>query len=163
MAGKKKPLHEVIERERRVLELRLAHYRWSDIAASVGYKSAGAAFNAYKRALVRTLQEPADEVRAQERERLDRLGNVVYQRALAGDMAAIDRMLKIMDRRAKYLGLDIVQIKQDITITEGDSDFNDRVRELAYLVAQQRTDTSGLDGGVTPVLAGDSESEPDTA
>jgi hypothetical protein len=34
-------LHEVIEKERRVLELRLAHVKWDDIANAVGYASNG--------------------------------------------------------------------------------------------------------------------------
>lgn len=163
MAGKKPPLHETIEKERRVLELRLAQYRWQDIATNVGYASAGAAYNAYKRALVRTLQEPADEVRTQERERLDRMANALYQRAISGDIPAIHTMIKIMDRRAKYLGLDEIKIKQDVTITEGGNEFNERVKELAHLVARNRIDASGLDGGISPLLVGDEQTEPDTS
>lgn len=155
MTGKKPPLHETIEKERRVLELRLARYRWQDIATNVGYASAGAAFNAYKRALIRTLQEPAEEIRQQERERLDRIDNALYQRAITGDLPAIHALLKVMDRRAKLLGLDEIKIKQDINITEGGNDFDERVKELAYLVAQNRTDTSGLDGGISALLAGE--------
>ena len=48
---------EVIERERKVLEARLLGLPWETIAKEVGYASAGAAYNAYSRALVRTLRE----------------------------------------------------------------------------------------------------------
>lgn len=40
-----------------------------------------------------------------ELERLDRLMEALWPRAVSGDDAAIDRVLKLMDRRAKYLGL----------------------------------------------------------
>ena len=65
-------------------------------------------------------------------------------------------LLNVMDKRAKLLGLYVTNIKQDITINEGGNEFNERVRELAYLVAQNRTDSSGLDGGITPILGGNS-------
>ena len=151
-------LHEVIEKERRVLELRLAHVKWEDIAQAVGYASKGAAYNAYERALKRTLQEPADEIRTQERERLDRLAQYWFPRALnkndadAAQQASL-MVLKIMDRRAKYLGLDENKVKHDVTIYEGGSEIDQRVKELAHLVARNRTDASRLDGSISPTMA----------
>lgn len=155
--GRKYPLHETIEKERKVLEMRLLHATWNQIAEAAGFASAGAAYNAYKRALTRTLQEPADEIRNQERERLDRLAQVYLPQALRGDIEAAKYLLKLMDNRAKLLGLYTTNIKQDITITEGGNEFNERVKELAYLVAQNRTDNSGLDGGISPLLGGSSQ------
>ena len=159
--GRKIPLHETIEKERQVLELRLQHATWGQIAERVGYASAGAAYNAYKRALVRTLQEPSEEIRQQERERLDRLAQYWFPKAFDRtdiDLAerAGEMMLKIMDKRHKLLGLQTTVVKQDINITEGGNEFNERVKELAHLVARNRTDTSGLDGGITPILGGSS-------
>jgi hypothetical protein len=40
-----------------------------------------------------------------ELERLEALQLVAWRRAKDGDLAAIDRLLKIMEQRAKYLGL----------------------------------------------------------
>ena len=54
---------EVVEKERKVLELRRAGYTFDDIARSVGYASPSGAFYALERALTRTLQQPADELR----------------------------------------------------------------------------------------------------
>lgn len=51
------------------------------------------------------IAEGADEVLRIELERLDRLTEALWSRATAGDEAAIDKVLKIMDRRARYLGL----------------------------------------------------------
>lgn len=155
----RRKLHEIVEMERRVLELRLAHVKWEDIAKIVGYASKGSAYNAYERALKRTLQEPADEIRQQERERLDRLAQFWFPKALDpndldGAQTASVMLLKIMDRRAKYLGLDENKVKHDVTIYEGGSEIDQRVKELAYLVANSKgTDTSRLDGGVTPNMA----------
>lgn len=155
--GRKYPLHETIEKERKVLEMRLLHATWNQIAEAAGFASAGAAYNAYKRALTRTLQEPAEEIRQQERERLDRLAQVYLPQALRGDIEAAKYLLNLMDKRGKLLGLYTTTIKQDITITEGGNEFNERVKELAYLVAQNRTDASRLDGGLTPLLGGSSQ------
>lgn len=63
--------------------------------------------------LARALKERQDasagdraELRTLEAQRLDRLFLVVWRQALTGDLAAVDRALRIQDRRAKLLGLD---------------------------------------------------------
>jgi len=140
------PLHETIEKERQVLELRLASVRWEDIAKTVGYASAGAAYNAYKRALVRTLQEPADEIRNQERERLDRMSNSIYRQALQGDLQAIQLMLRIMDRRAKLIGLDApVKQQMEVTTFEGGTDIDREVQKLVNLLSKSGGEQSTVD------------------
>ena len=59
-----------------------------------------------KRALGRVHQEPAFEIRKLEAERLDRLQLSFWQKAIGGDGRALDRVLRIMERRANLLGLD---------------------------------------------------------
>lgn len=100
------PAADVIERERRVLELRRAGVSFDVIATQVGYRDRGAAYKAYKRALARTLQQPAAELRDLEVDRLDRLLTAVWPKALRGDLAAVDRVLRVAERRARLLGLD---------------------------------------------------------
>lgn len=100
------PTADVIERERRVLELRRAGVSFDLIATQVGYRDRGAAYKAYKRALARTLQQPAAELRDLEVDRLDRLLTAVWPKALRGDLAAVDRVLRVAERRARLLGLD---------------------------------------------------------
>jgi len=46
------------------------------------------------------------QFRALELHRLDRLTAAIWRKALCGAMPAIDRVIKIMERRAKMLGLD---------------------------------------------------------
>lgn len=48
-----------------------------------------------------------DEMRQIELQRLDRVFLVAWRQALGGDLQAIDRVLKIQERRAKLYGLDI--------------------------------------------------------
>lgn len=51
-------------------------------------------------------EEEAEAIRAIEMARLDAILVPQMRLALAGDGYAVDRVLRIMDRRAKYLGLD---------------------------------------------------------
>lgn len=57
-------------------------------------------------ALAAERREVAKEVLELELQRMDDLLKVLTPRALRGDDQAIDRMLKVIERRAKYLGLD---------------------------------------------------------
>jgi hypothetical protein len=147
VGGKRPPLHETVEKERRVLELRLAHQRWSDIAQAVGYASAGAAYNAYQRALKRTLQEPASEIREQERERLDRLASAHYANALRGDVPATQMLLRIMERRARLLGLDAPTKQQvEVTTYEGGTELDREIQRLVSLLQSEGGErTSSVD------------------
>lgn len=139
MGRKKMPEPSVIERERKVLELRLLGITWEQIASTVGYASAGAAWKAYQRALVRTLREPAEEVRVQEAERLNRIMTVHLQRAIQGDVASANLVLRIMERRARLLGLDEptkIENKTEMTVYQGGGDIDAEVARLARLLEQ---------------------------
>jgi hypothetical protein len=52
------------------------------------------------------LQEPADELRGLELERLDRMQEGLWDKAIRGNLRAVDRVLKIMKRQSQLLGLD---------------------------------------------------------
>ncbi|MFJ4413005.1 hypothetical protein [Streptomyces sp. NPDC088925] len=65
------------------------------------------------------LDEQVDELRAVEVERLDRLFFVAYRKAVReGELPAIDRALRVMERRARLLGLDAPE-RREITGAEG--------------------------------------------
>lgn len=54
------------------------------------------------------LNDGVDELRALEADRLDRLFFVAYKKAVRDqDLGAVDRTLRIMERRARLLGLDM--------------------------------------------------------
>jgi hypothetical protein len=58
-------------------------------------------------ALKGVVAESVAELRALEALRLDELQNAIWPQALLGDIAAVDRCLAIMKRRAQMLGLDL--------------------------------------------------------
>lgn len=99
------PSVEVIARENHALELRRAGASFSAIGETLGTDRSNAA-KIVKRALGRVHQEPATEIRKLESERLDRLQLSFWQKAINGDGRALDRVLRIMERRASLLGLD---------------------------------------------------------
>lgn len=94
------------EQRRKALELRKAGAGYEDISRKLGLAGPGSAYKIVQTALKNTYREPADDVRKLELERLDRLTLALWTRSKNGDEIAIDRVLKIMDRRAKLLGLD---------------------------------------------------------
>jgi len=64
--------------------------------------------------------EVAKEVRRLELERLDALTESLWDMAIKGDNAAIDRLLRISERRARLLGLDAprdVNLTGDMALT----------------------------------------------
>jgi hypothetical protein len=87
------------------MEMRGEGLDYTTIGDTLGV-SAGVARRLVQEGLQATVGEPAEEVRALEAFRLERLYKVCYGYAIRGDGAAIDRCLKIMERKAKLLGLD---------------------------------------------------------
>lgn len=105
---------KAIDNQLKALELRKAGVSYQRIADTLGYKSASGAHKAVQTALKKTLQEPADDLRKLELERLDSAAAAIYPSVKQGQYGAIDRWIKIMERRAKLLGLD-APTKADIT------------------------------------------------
>ena len=93
-------------RHLQALELRKAGATYQAIADQLGYANARGAHKAVASALKLTLREPADEVRDLEVARLDAMLLPLWRRVQQGDERAVDRALRIMERRARLLGLD---------------------------------------------------------
>jgi len=94
------------KREARVFELRIQGNTFDQIATEVGYSGPSGAWQAYQRVRSEFIYESIDESRQLELMRLDELQVAVWDRALNGELPAAHCVLKIMDRRAKLLGLD---------------------------------------------------------
>ena len=90
-------------------------YNFAQIAEVLGYKGAQGAHFAVQSALTRIIREPAEAVLQLELERLDAMFSKPYQSAIAGDLMALNSCLAIMQRKAKYLGLDMA-VKVDATV-----------------------------------------------
>lgn len=94
------------KRAARALELRMEGKTFAEIAKEVPYNSPQAAYDAIKRALDAVTREPAEELLKLELERLDVLWQIQYLNAQGGDVQALAGCMKIMERRARMLGLD---------------------------------------------------------
>lgn len=106
MAGVPPPSEEQVAKELEVLRLRRAGMSFTEIAQRTGYADRGGAYKAYKAAMNRTYKEPVHEVRELEADRLDALQVSVWAAAMRGNLGAVDRVLRISERRARLLGLD---------------------------------------------------------
>jgi hypothetical protein len=102
----------------KAVELRMEGKTFDDIAKEVGYNSRQAAHDAVKRALELIVREPAAELIKLDLERLDAMWGINYLNAQAGDVQALTACMKIMERRAKLLGLDSPE-KLDHTSSDG--------------------------------------------
>jgi len=138
------PAPELIDKEVKVLELRRVGLTWQRVAEEVGYSDHTGAMAAYKRAMKRTQQQPADELRFQELDRIDRLQVALWPAAMKGDTRAISTIIRLMERRAKLLGLDMpIKIEQDITTWTGGDLIDRAVRDLAALLTSNNANGTG--------------------
>lgn len=115
--------------------MRKAGWTFDVIARQLGYKTPSSAYRAVMAAIKKTLQEPADEVRQIEVARLDALAASLWMDAKQGNLPVIDRLLRVMERRSKLLGLDLpvqievtgkaggpVQVREVRIVTSGDDE-----------------------------------------
>jgi hypothetical protein len=99
---------DLAEKERWAVELRRAGWTFDRIAIELGYKSRAAARSAVVRGLQRWFR-PADDFRALELERTEAIGRELVPLLEHEDvdvrLKAVDRLLKVMDLRARITGL----------------------------------------------------------
>ena len=94
--------------EQKCLELRSAGLSFREIARELKVAPA-TAYKAVARGLAAVnagCREQAQELRALEALRLDQMQAALWEQATDGEVKAIDRVLRIMERRARLLGLD---------------------------------------------------------
>lgn len=104
----KAPTPARAEKMKTALDLRKQGKTYREIAEAVGYGNAGDAHRLVSQALHEVTRESADDVLSLELERLDQLLTSMMPSAMRGNEKAVLRVLNIMDRRARYLGLDKV-------------------------------------------------------
>lgn len=97
----------VTEKQAKALEMRKGGATFREIAEELGYASPSGSFEAVKSALDKTLHEPAEDLRKLELERIDTMWATVWENVLGGDLDSMSMALKIGERRARLLGLDI--------------------------------------------------------
>jgi hypothetical protein len=119
---------QTARRDAEAAELRAQGLSSREIAEQLGFADKGEAHHAVQRALLAIVKEPAEKLRTLELARLDAMyeaamgvlerrhvtvsnGKIIYlgDEPLEDDapvLAAIDRLLKVQERRARLLGLD---------------------------------------------------------
>lgn len=163
-------------RRAKAIQMRLDGAKYTEIlAAGLGYRSTGAIAQDIQRALVELAAEPTAELRALEVARLDDMysavmgvlrrehltvshGKVIYVPAdVDGDpdvplvddapvLQAVDRLLKIQERRAKLLGLDAptkVSVITDALLDEEEARLAAEIAELERQAAEPDPEGEG--------------------
>ena len=92
-------------RKARAVELAIDGTSYGAIAAEVGYSHRGTAHKAVHKALTARIAVGIDELRRLELDRLDVLQAALWPKAMAGDTAAGTTVLRIIEQRARVLGL----------------------------------------------------------
>ena len=136
---------ERIERQERALNLRKAGTHYRDIAGVLDC-STSTAHELVQEALTAMIKEPAKEVRDLEVARLDEMLKALWPAVVQGRWLAVDRALRIMERRAALLGLDAPQrrIVEVVTQDEMVRIIEGLERELAQFDLEDAAE--GVDG-----------------
>lgn len=128
-----------IDRNRRMrdaLELRKAGVPYAVIAERLGWKSPQAAYKAVKKALDTQINEPVEELRQIEIERLNHLLMLTWARIQQGDLRSVDAAMRIMERISSLRGIDAARVAQrterGVLVIDGD-DEDDYIASLSQV------------------------------
>jgi len=128
------------ERWLEALELRKRGLTFEAIARQLGYSAPAAAYKAVMSALGEANREPVGEFRELEAQRLDQMQEKISDN-IGPDketgLPVVDRLLRIMERRARLLGLDQPQK------VEGDLKFRGPI-----MIIQGRDESEETEGDV---------------
>lgn len=159
----------IAQRRAEAVDMRIAGASFKTIADKLGYKTASAACQDVGRALEQAVAEQTRSVEAYREEELQRLDallaeawailkrdhlTVSHGRIVYGDngepilddgptLQAIDRILKIQERRSKYLGLDAPTKVEAITIDSLDQAIAQLTAELEGTEARTAEGAAG--------------------
>jgi predicted transcriptional regulator len=129
------------ERRTEAIEMRKRGMSYKRIAEELGYSSATAVSSTINKALRELPQEGASNLRKIELERLDQLLDAMWDKAMKGDGWAVDRCLKIMERRAKLMGIDAPIVTKVEVVSEDviDKQIRQLERQMQQLPTGQAT------------------------
>lgn len=151
------PKQETIDREQEVVKLRRGGLTFDLIGQRLGIHPT-TAHKAYERALTRVVKEDVDAIRDLETERLDLAQSAIWGKVLQGDNPSIQSLIRIMERRAKLLGLDQpTRIQAEVISYDANSIEAELARIYAATQTQPANSQPALEVGSEP-----SEGEPTT-
>ena len=99
------------------MEYRLIDYTYEEIAEQMGCDHS-TVVRMVEEGMLQIIQEPAEKVRDMELLRLRKLFSTYFPNAANSDLAALNAVLRIMERRSRYMGLDM-PVKTASTDPEG--------------------------------------------
>jgi hypothetical protein len=135
---------ELFHKEIQVMDLRQAGHTWDQISKALGYKDPMASRRIFQGAFAKAVIPKIEEVRSIESNRLDKITLILWPLVEQGDIKAIETVIKLMERRAKMLGLDApTRIHQEVIVWEGDESIDRAVRDLAALLTRNNADSTG--------------------
>lgn len=102
-------------RRAQAVSLALSGLDYARIAELTGYASSNSAYNAVRAALDQVVIANVDELRRKQSAQLDRLLLATWQNALQGDAASIREARKLLDSKARLLGLNAPVQVEDVT------------------------------------------------
>lgn len=133
---------EVRERQRKAVELALTGMSLDQIAEQLEYADKSGAWRAINSTLNRQEAAAVKDMRILENARLDRLQTVLWPLALEGDLKAVDRLLRLFERRARLNGLDQQASRDAGALADallGDADARrERLTALRDEIAEKR-------------------------
>lgn len=139
---------ELEAKELKVLDLRRAGFTFQRIAEEVGYATPSGAQRALERIMSRNIPMAPEEFRWQELDRLDRMQVALWPRAMKGDDRAIGTIIRLMERRAKLVGIDApTKIQAEVVNYDGNRDIDGDIERIVNLIR-------GVDSGEPLALEG---------
>ncbi len=135
------PKIETIENRLKAVQLRLRGLSYDEIAKTMGLSNRSVAWKLVTAAIEDTLQETREDVSeyvATQVLQIDRLIRAVFPMATGSppDLKAVDRMVKLMDRKARLLGLDAGTRALLGTDGQDEVDGRDAVARLLAVLSQ---------------------------
>jgi hypothetical protein len=126
---------ELEAKELKVLELRRAGFTFQRIAEEVGYATPSGAQRALERIMTRNVPQAPEEFRWQELDRLDRMQVALWPRAMKGDDRAIGTIVRLMERRARLVGIDAPQrIQAEVVNYDGNRDIDGDIERIVNII-----------------------------
>jgi hypothetical protein len=136
--GKAAEKGAILQRQLQALELRKAGYSYRAIGERLGisHVQAYTDVNAELARLTELRKDSTEELRELELERLDVLLKGLEPMARVGNPGAVNSYLRVMERRAKLLGLD-APTKQEVTGADGGAIEQHTTLDLSKLTDEQ--------------------------
>lgn len=126
---------DLLAKEAKVLDLRRAGFTFQRIAEEVGYRQASGAQRAYNRIMARNIPQAPEEHRQQELDRLDRMQVALWPRAMKGDDKAINTIIRLMERRARLVGIDApTKIQAEVVNYDGTRDIDGDIERIVNIL-----------------------------